>query len=111
MEHISFQQIKKMKNLLLVAAIFGVILFSCKSDEGPKKNREADSLALINNNLYKQLSSQDSTNKLFISAFNEIQDNLDSIKMKEKMIVESSRAEDTENKKEQIHDPTKKGEK
>jgi hypothetical protein len=93
---------KNMKNLFFTIVVFSTLLFSCKNDEGPKKNREADSLALINNTLYKQLASQDSTNKLFIGAFNEIQDNLDSIKMKEKMIVESSRSEDVENKKEQI---------
>lgn len=79
-----------------------LVFVSCQNEAGPKENREADSLALINSNLYKQLASQDSTNKLFINAFNEIQDNLDSIKVKEKMIVESSRSEDIENKKEQI---------
>ena len=91
-----------MKNLFFTIVVLSTLFFSCKNDEGPQKNREADSLALINNSLYKQLASQDSTNKLFIGAFNEIQDNLDSIKMKEKMIVESSRSEDIENKKEQI---------
>lgn len=92
-----------MKNILfLILAAFAILLSSCKSDETPKRNREADSLALINSTLYKQLAAQDSTSKLFIGAFNEIQDNLDSIKLKEKMIVESSRAEDVENKKEQI---------
>lgn len=92
-----------MKNILfLILVAFAIVLSSCKSDEAPKRNREADSLALINSTLYKQLAAQDSTSKLFIGAFNEIQDNLDSIKLKEKMIVESSRAEDVENKKEQI---------
>jgi hypothetical protein len=93
---------RKMKNLIACVLMCAVIFVSCKNEDGPKKNREADSLALINSSLYKQLASQDSTNKLFINAFNEIQDNLDSIKMKEKMIVESSRSEDVENKKEQI---------
>jgi DNA repair exonuclease SbcCD ATPase subunit len=92
-----------MKNLLvIILSLSSILLFSCKSDEGPKKNREADSLALINSTLYKQLASKDSTSKLFIGAFNEIQDNLDSIKLKEKMIVESTRPEDIDNKKEQI---------
>jgi len=88
--------------------IFSIIFFSsffiisCNENKAPEKNREADSLALINSDLYKKLAAQDSTSKMFMGAFNEIQDNLDSIKMKEKMIIESSRAEDTENKKEQI---------
>jgi len=89
------------KIILVLAGVIALFFTNCKNDE-PKKNREADSLAVINNNLYKQLASQDSTSKLFMGAFNEIQDNLDSIKQKEKMIVESSRAEDVDNKKEQI---------
>jgi len=78
-----------------------VLLAACNSKE-KEANPLADSLSKVNSELAGQLATKDSTVRMFMSSFNEIQDNLDSIKQKEKMIVNASRSEDVANKKEEI---------
>jgi hypothetical protein len=89
-----------MKKLILFFAL-ALYLVSCNNKE-KEPNPLADSLANVNKQLANQLVTKDSTMILFMSSFNEIQDNLDSIKTKEKLIINSSRGEDAVNKKDQI---------
>jgi chromosome segregation ATPase len=89
-----------MKKLILFFAL-ALYLVSCNNKE-KEPNPLADSLANVNKQLANQLVTKDSTMMLFMSSFNEIQDNLDSIKTKEKLIINSSRGEDAVNKKDQI---------
>lgn len=89
-----------MKKLILFFAL-SMYLVSCNNKE-KEPNPLADSLANVNKQLANQLVNKDSTMMLFMSSFNEIQDNLDSIKAKEKLVINSSRGEDAVNKKDQI---------
>lgn len=91
---------KKLIILLFFATPF-LIFQSCGNKE-KEPNPLADSLSNVNKQLAEQLVEKDSTMMMFMSAFNEIQDNLDSIKAKEKLVINSSRASDAVNKRDQI---------
>jgi DNA repair exonuclease SbcCD ATPase subunit len=83
---------KKYIILAIIAALFG-----CNTEE-KKKAALADSLAYVNKNINSELKEKDSLiiNKEtamneFITSFNEIQENLNRIKEKEKIISTSSK--------------------
>ena len=85
-----------MKNFILpvsiVALICSAIFTSCGSGIDEVEQAREDSLKNINSNLSGQITQKDSAIFGFIRAFNEIQDNLDVIKDKEKMLTTSSQS-------------------
>ncbi len=86
--------------LLFVASVFALNT-SCSSGE-KEANPLADSLQEVNSGLSGKLNEKELALQEFISAFNEIQDNLNTIKEKEKIVVKSSTEGDVKNKEEQI---------
>jgi peptidoglycan hydrolase CwlO-like protein len=78
------------------------LLFSCGNNEQSEADRIKDSLNAINGDLKGQVGKKDSTIESFIKSFNQIQDNLDQIKEKEKIIGSTSKEGDVKNKEEQI---------
>lgn len=96
-----------MKNLklILVAAILSAsTLFttSCTGGAEKEKNPLADSLAGVNGELNGQLSEKEAALQEFVTSFNEIQDNLNAIKEKEKIVSKSAASGDVKSKEEQI---------
>jgi hypothetical protein len=81
-----------------------LLIMSC-GNETPEKvvNREADSLQLLNDGKETRIVELDSNINSFIADFNSIQDNLDKIKEKEKIVTKmSTDPEIGKSKKEQI---------
>ena len=83
---------KKSTFLLLVLLLSPAALFffSCRHGNGKESNPVEDSLKNVTQNLSGQVVAKDSAIFGFIRAFNEIQDNLDVIKEKEKLLTTSS---------------------
>lgn len=81
-----------MKTLLfgMFSALFCTLLFSCGSGTEEAVNPYEDSLKNANQNLSGQVAAKDSAIFGFIRSFNEIQENLDVIKDKEKLLTISS---------------------
>ncbi len=69
---------------LIIAALLGVS--SC----GEKQKKEVERLSQINDSLKSVVIEKDTFSLTYVRAFNEIQDNLDSIKQMEQIISESS---------------------
>ncbi|MBI4931434.1 MAG: hypothetical protein HY841_11765 [Bacteroidetes bacterium] len=91
---------KKLFLLLIVAAPF---FFSCGNGKEDAEKAREDSLKNVNQNLSGQVVAKDSAIFGFIRAFNEIQDNLDVIKDKEKLLTTSSQSgELDQNQKDKI---------
>jgi hypothetical protein len=88
-----------MKKYILSLTTLVVFITACNTNKQPEKNRKADSLQVINDKLQEEITIKDSTTSMFVNAFNEIQENLDSIKAKEKLIVEASKTQDVTDKK------------
>ena len=94
-----------MKNLfnycLLIVLL--LMLFSCGSGNENATNPYEDSLKNVNQNLSGQVVAKDSAIFGFIRSFNEIQENLDVIKDKEKLLTTSSQTgELDQNQKDKI---------
>jgi len=90
--------------LFLAAAVMSassLCFTSCKGDE-KEKNPLADSLALVNGSLNGELSEKEVALQEFVSSFNEIQENLNAIKEKEKIVSSSSKSGDVKSKEEAI---------
>lgn len=80
-----------MKKAIFLSLLSLPFLFSCGNEEAEKAvNHYEDSLKNVNQNLSGQVVEKDSAIFGFIRAFNEIQDNLDVIKEKEKLLTTSS---------------------
>lgn len=93
-----------MKYFLILVSILSLALVSCNSGE-KDANPLADSLANVNNGLKNVVALKDSSLESFIVAFNDIQDNLNEIKSKQKLVsTQSSDAELRKNMKDQIID-------
>lgn len=75
---------------------------SCNGTGEKDPNPLADSLAGDNQNLKGQLGEKEAAVQEFINAFNEIQDNLNEIKEKEKIVTSSAQGGDVKSKEEQI---------
>lgn len=89
--------------------IFAISIFftsacfvSCNNTGEKDPNPLADSLAGDNQNLKGQLGEKEAAVQEFINAFNEIQDNLNEIKEKEKIVSSSAQGGDVKSKEEQI---------
>lgn len=79
------------------------LIFSCGIGNENETNPELDSLKTVSQQLGGQVIAKDSAIVGFIRAFNEIQDNLDVIKEKEKLLTASSQqGELDQNQKEKI---------
>ncbi|MDI1353510.1 MAG: hypothetical protein PSX36_01240 [bacterium] len=97
-----------MKNLKIVTA--AVVLFvsclfvtNCKDDEN-KGNPLADSLKNANGSLSGQLNEKEAALQEFIASFNEIQENLNTIKEKEKIFSSINKKGDVKSKQGQIQE-------
>ncbi len=84
--------------------VFGLGLFgtSCKSNDEKAVNPEADSLKTVAGELTSQLNEKQAALEEFIASFNEIQDNLNAIKEKEKIVINATEKGDVKKKEDQI---------
>lgn len=78
-----------------------VNLTSCGGGE-KEGNPQLDSANNVNTELSGKLSEKEAALQEFVNAFNEIQDNLNTIKEKEKIVTTSSKTGDVKNKEDQI---------
>ena len=85
---------------LLIA--FGSTTFTNCKDAENKGNPLADSLKNANGELSGQLNEKSAALQEFIESFNEIQENLNAIKEKEKIVANASSKGDVKNKGNQI---------
>ncbi len=95
---------KTIKTLIIIAilAISPAFFTSCGNGDEKEINPLADSLALINGDLNGQLTEKEKAVQEFVGAFNEIQENLNAIKEKEKMIAGNTKSGDIKSKEDQI---------
>lgn len=94
---------KRIKALSITAitALSMILMVSCGSGE-KEPNPLADSLKVVTNELGGKLSEKEAALQEFVGAFNEIQENLNSIKEKEKIVNKASSGGDVTNKQGQI---------
>ena len=94
---------KTIKLFLVAAVITASSLFtiSCGGSE-KEANPLADSLSNVNGALNGQLSEKEAALQEFVTSFNEIQENLNAIKEKEKIVTASSQSGDVKSKEETI---------
>lgn len=88
---------------IIVLALALPMLWSC-GNGGKEENPLADSLANVNNGLNTKVGDQEKTINDFVISFNEIQDNLDQIKEKEKIVSKVSQEGDVKSKEAEIVD-------
>lgn len=88
-----------MKKLFYLIA-FMPFVFSCSSEPKEGVISVEDSLRAVAGDQQGRIQTQDSSIQEFIRGFNEIQDNLDMIKEKEKIVSESSKDAETRKSKE-----------
>ncbi|MES2761068.1 MAG: hypothetical protein V4677_02635 [Bacteroidota bacterium] len=94
---------KTLKLFLVAAVITASSLFTVSCGTGEKEaNPLADSLASVNGELNGKLSEKEVALQEFVNSFNEIQDNLNAIKEKEKIVTASSQSGDVKSKEETI---------
>lgn len=94
---------KTLKLIVVAAVIAASSLFTVSCGTGEKEaNPLADSLANVNGNLNGQLSEKEVALQEFVNSFNEIQENLNAIKEKEKIVTASSQSGDVKSKEETI---------
>lgn len=96
----------KILKVLVAAVVIGLAglnLTSCGNKDGEKEvNPLADSLNAINGDLNGKLSEKEAALQEFIASFNEIQENLNAIKDKEKIVTNASSTGDVKSKEGQI---------
>lgn len=85
--------------LALTAALFN---FSCKEGNEKEANPALDSASAVNTELNGKLNEKEQAIQEFVTAFNEIQDNLNQIKEKEKIVTGSAKSGDVKSKEDQI---------
>ena len=86
----------------LVLTIGSLSFTSCGGDKEKELNPLADSLAGVNGTLNGKLSEKEAALQEFITNFNEIQENLNTIKEKEKIVTSASTQGDVKSKEDQI---------
>lgn len=77
------------------------LLFSCGNNGSDGKMSTEDSLRMANGEFRSTIATKDSSLEAFIRGFNEIQDNLDAIKDKEKIVTKNSSDSELRKSKEQ----------
>jgi len=91
--------------LLSITLITSFSFTNCGSGEEKDKNPLADSLKNVNNQLAGQMNEKEEALQEFIASFNEIQENLNVIKEKEKIVTHVSTTKgDVKNKQNQIRE-------
>jgi DNA repair exonuclease SbcCD ATPase subunit len=94
---------KTLKLVVAAAVIAASSLFTISCGGSEKEvNPLADSLASVNGELNGQLSEKEVALQEFVNSFNEIQENLNAIKEKEKIVTASSQSGDVKSKEETI---------
>ncbi len=95
---------KKLKIIVagLILSIGSLTFTGCGNDAEKNKNPLADSLAAVNGNLSGELNQKEAALQEFIASFNEIQENLNAIKEKEKIVTNASEKGDVKSKSGQI---------
>ncbi len=94
---------KTLKLIVVAAVITASSLFTISCGTGEKEaNPLADSLANVNGELNGELSAKEVALQEFVNSFNEIQENLNAIKEKEKIVTASSQSGDVKSKEETI---------
>jgi SMC interacting uncharacterized protein involved in chromosome segregation len=93
----------KLSILLLSILSLGLINSSCGSGE-EEANPLADSLTMVNGELSGKLTEKEAAIQEFVNSFNEIQDNLNAIKEKEKIVSKTSASGDVKSKEQQIQE-------
>lgn len=91
------------KIIIVLTSTLAIVYSSCNTNKEEKeKNPLADSLSNVNSQLNTQLSEKEAALQDFIQAFNEIQDNLNQIKEKEKIVTNNTQGGDVKNKEQSI---------
>jgi len=96
---------KTIKLSILIVSLFGLGIFSnsCGGSE-EESNPVADSLSMVNGELSGKLTEKEAAIQEFVNSFNEIQDNLNAIKEKEKIVSKTSASGDVKSKEQQIQE-------
>lgn len=89
--------------LAMIMSLTSLFLTNCK-DEGKDANPLADSLQNVNGNLASELNEKQAALDEFIASFNEIQENLNAIKEKEKIVTTASQKGDVKSRQSQIQE-------
>ncbi len=91
-----------MKKIVIILGV-SIALFSCNNkNEEQERNPVVDSLSNVNTSLNTKLSEKEAALQEFIDAFNEIQENINVIKEKEKIVTNSTQSGDVKSKEETI---------
>ncbi len=94
---------KTVKLIICASVLIASNLFFTNCGGAEKEvNPLADSLNAVNSNLNGKLSEKEEALQDFIASFNEIQENLNAIKEKEKIVSNISKVGDVKNKEDQI---------
>ena len=95
---------KNLKLILVAVVLSASSLFTTSCNNGAEKDKNplADSLSGVNGELNGQLSEKEAALQEFVTSFNEIQENLNAIKEKEKIVSKSAASGDVKNKEAQI---------
>lgn len=93
----------KLSILLFSILSLGLLSGSCGSKE-EEENPLADSLSMVNGELSGKLTEKEAAIQEFVNSFNEIQDNLNAIKEKEKIVTKTSASGDVKSKEQQIQE-------
>jgi DNA repair exonuclease SbcCD ATPase subunit len=86
----------------LVLSASSLTFTNCKHDAEKSANPLADSLRGVNGELSGKLGEKEAALQEFIASFNEIQENLNAIKEKEKIVGKASSGGDVKNRQDQI---------
>jgi hypothetical protein len=90
--------------ILLCSSITFFSVTSCGDDAEKNKNPLADSLRNVNSELAGQVNEKEEALQEFIASFNEIQENLNTIKEKEKIVTSSAAKGDVRSRQSQIRE-------
>jgi chromosome segregation ATPase len=90
--------------LLSLAILSTLSLTNCGDDAEKEKNPLADSLKNANSELTGQINEKEAALQEFVASFNEIQENLNTIKEKEKIVSTVNTKSDVKNKQSQIRE-------
>jgi uncharacterized coiled-coil DUF342 family protein len=97
-----------MKTIKLSILLFSILSLSLLSGSCSSKEEEenplADSLSTVNGELSGKLTEKEAAIQEFVNSFNEIQDNLNAIKEKEKIVSKTSASGDVKSKEQQIQE-------
>ncbi len=102
----NYKNLITMKKIIFAPVIILVTILSLTNSSCGSKEKEAnplaDSLKTVNSQISGELNEKELALQEFISAFNEIQENLNTIKEKEKIVTAKSSGGDVKNKQDQI---------